>query len=148
MIIPLALVNAASSLSLLQPKHGLAETSLKVNPNALDCSNYRTWIFMACYGFSFGVELTVDNNLAPYIQTQFSKSLVASGNFAAIFGLLNFFSRPGGELIGCTQSFLYPAESSEQQLRELQLRARSCQLRCAVFLHSRPILLVPLLSGC
>lgn len=61
--------------------------------------NYRTWIFMACYGFSFGVELTVDNNLAPYIQAQFSKSLLASGNFAAIFGLLNFFSRPGGALL-------------------------------------------------
>jgi MFS transporter, NNP family, nitrate/nitrite transporter len=54
---------------------------------------------MAFYGFSFGVELTVDNNLAPYIQSQFNKSLVAAGNFAAIFGLLNFFSRPGGECL-------------------------------------------------
>lgn len=51
---------------------------------------------MAFYGFSFGVELTVDNNLAPYIQSQFNKSLLAAGNYAAIFGLLNFFSRPGG----------------------------------------------------
>jgi hypothetical protein len=42
------------------------------------------------------VELTVDNNLAPYIQSQFNKSLIAAGNYAAIFGLLNFFSRPGG----------------------------------------------------
>ena len=51
---------------------------------------------MAFYGFSFGVELTVDNNLAPYIQSQFNKSILAAGNYAAIFGLLNFFSRPGG----------------------------------------------------
>ncbi len=41
---------------------------------------------MICYGLSFGVELTVDNNLHNYFQTQFGKSLVASGNFAAIFG--------------------------------------------------------------
>jgi MFS transporter, NNP family, nitrate/nitrite transporter len=54
---------------------------------------------MAFYGFSFGVELTVDNNLAPYIQSQFNKSILAAGNFAAIFGLLNFFSRPGGAFL-------------------------------------------------
>lgn len=48
--------------------------------------NYRTWILAICYGLSFGVELTVDNNLHNYFQTQFGKSLVASGNFAAIFG--------------------------------------------------------------
>lgn len=53
---------------------------------------------MALYGFSFGVELTVDNNLAPYLQGQFNKSIIAAGNFASIFGLLNFFSRPAGEM--------------------------------------------------
>jgi NNP family nitrate/nitrite transporter-like MFS transporter len=62
-------------------------------------SNYRTYILMALYGLSFGVELTVDNNLQSYLQTQFSKSLVASGNYASIFGLLNFFSRPAGGFV-------------------------------------------------
>ena len=38
----------------------------------------------------------MDNNLAPYLQSQFGKSVVAAGNFASIFGLLNFFSRPCG----------------------------------------------------
>lgn len=41
---------------------------------------------MAAYGFSFGVELTVDNNLHGYFQKQFGKSLIASGNLASIFG--------------------------------------------------------------
>lgn len=61
------------------------------------CSNYRTWVLLACYGFSFGVELTVDNNLAPYLQSEFGKSITAAGNLASIFGLLNFFSRPCGQ---------------------------------------------------
>ena len=48
--------------------------------------NYRTWILAICYGLSFGVELTVDNNLANYFETQFDKSFIAAGNLAAIFG--------------------------------------------------------------
>lgn len=78
-------------------KAACAETTIAgANLSVPICSNYRTWICMAFYGFSFGVELTVDNNLAPYIQSQFNKSILAAGNYAAIFGLLNFFSRPGG----------------------------------------------------
>ena len=30
--------------------------------------NYRTWILMASYGFSFGIELTLDNVLSGYFQ--------------------------------------------------------------------------------
>lgn len=61
--------------------------------------NYRTWILMACYGLSFGVELTVDNNLANYFGQHFGKSVIAAGNLAAIFGLCNIFSRPAGGMI-------------------------------------------------
>jgi NNP family nitrate/nitrite transporter-like MFS transporter len=80
-------------------KQGVKEKANTLREMKVAFSNYRTWICMAFYGFSFGVELTVDNNLAPYIQSQFNKSLVAAGNFAAIFGLLNFFSRPGGGMV-------------------------------------------------
>lgn len=58
--------------------------------------NYRTWILLLTYGYCFGVELTIDNNLAEYFADHFGKGIVAAGNLAAIFGLLNFFSRPGG----------------------------------------------------
>lgn len=66
---------------------------------AVALGNYRTWVMMACYAFSFGVELTVDNNLAQYFGAQFQKSLIAAGNLAAIFGLLNFVTRPMGGMI-------------------------------------------------
>ena len=81
---------------------------------------------MAFYGFSFGVELTVDNNLAPYIQSQFNKSILAAGNYAAIFGLLNFFSRPGGarpllctytQLLRCTTLLHCPALYMQRPLQ-------------------------------
>jgi NNP family nitrate/nitrite transporter-like MFS transporter len=61
--------------------------------------NYRTWILLLTYGYCFGVELTIDNNLAEYFADHFGKGIVAAGNLAAIFGLLNFFSRPGGGYI-------------------------------------------------
>jgi NNP family nitrate/nitrite transporter-like MFS transporter len=58
--------------------------------------NYRTWILLFTYGYCFGVELTIDNNLAEYFADHFGKGIVAAGNLAAIFGLLNIFSRPAG----------------------------------------------------
>ena len=60
--------------------------------------NYRTWILGLCYGYCFGVELTIDNNIASYFSDQFGKGVVAAGNFGAIFGLFNIISRPSGEL--------------------------------------------------
>lgn len=67
-------------------KKGLQQKSNPKREMVVALSNYRTWILMLCYALSFGVELTVDNNLHTYFQTQFSKSLVASGNLAAVFG--------------------------------------------------------------
>ena len=59
-------------------------------------SNYRTLILGLTYGYCFGVELTVDNNIAPYFSDQFGKGIKAAGNFGAIFGLFNLLSRPLG----------------------------------------------------
>lgn len=77
----------------IQPKNNLGREML------VALGNYRTWIVMACYGFSFGVELTVDNNLHQYFESQFGKSLIAAGNLAAIFGLINIVSRPTGGVV-------------------------------------------------
>lgn len=64
------------------------------------CSNYRTWVLVACYGFSFGVELTINNNLASYLNSHFDKSILAAGNFTSVFGLMNLVARPTGERLG------------------------------------------------
>ena len=59
-------------------------------------SNYRTLILGLTYGYCFGVELTIDNNIASYFSDQFGKGIKAAGNFGAIFGLFNILSRPIG----------------------------------------------------
>ncbi len=64
------------------------------------CSNYRTWVLVACYGCSFGVELTINNNLASYLNSHFDKSILAAGNFTSVFGLMNLIARPTGERFG------------------------------------------------
>ena len=79
-------------------------------PNAHFCvrlrhSNYRTLILGLTYGYCFGVELTIDNNIASYFSDQFGKGIKAAGNFGAIFGLFNILSRPLGafaELCVCS----------------------------------------------
>ncbi len=68
------------------------------------CSNYRTWILGLCYGYCFGVELTIDNNIASYFTDQFGKGIIAAGNFGAIFGLFNLVSRPAGEHLQMSRS--------------------------------------------
>ncbi|CAL5220962.1 g3068 [Coccomyxa viridis] len=56
--------------------------------------NYRMWGLAACYAYSFGVELALDNALAPFFENNFGFGITKAANLAAIFGMMNFFARP------------------------------------------------------
>jgi NNP family nitrate/nitrite transporter-like MFS transporter len=59
----------------------------------------RAWILALTYGYSFGVELTVDNVITEYFYDQFGTSLTVAGALGAIFGLMNLFTRATGGML-------------------------------------------------
>lgn len=61
--------------------------------------NYRTWVMVLTYGYCFGVELTVDNNLATYIHDQFNLDLQTADLLASVFALSNLFARALGGIV-------------------------------------------------
>lgn len=61
--------------------------------------NYRTWIMVLNYGYCFGVELTVNNNISPYLFDQFNIDLGLAGTLGACFGLMNIFARSLGGIL-------------------------------------------------
>ncbi|GMH43290.1 hypothetical protein BSKO_11212 [Bryopsis sp. KO-2023] len=62
-------------------------------------SNHRMWLLAWLYGYSFGVELLIENILVSYFFDNFNLNLHNAGVLASVFGLLNVFSRTVGGLV-------------------------------------------------
>ncbi|KAJ3675802.1 hypothetical protein LUZ60_004844 [Juncus effusus] len=58
--------------------------------------NYRGWILALTYGYCYGVELTMENNVAVYFREKFNTGMEIAGVLASCFGMMNVISRPIG----------------------------------------------------
>ncbi|QDZ18656.1 MFS general substrate transporter [Chloropicon primus] len=61
-------------------------------------SNYRMWCMVLTYGQCFGVELTMNNIISPYLFDQFDLNIEIAGALGSLFGLMNLFARSLGGL--------------------------------------------------
>ncbi|GMH43524.1 hypothetical protein BSKO_11446 [Bryopsis sp. KO-2023] len=59
-------------------------------------TNHRMWLLALLYGYSFGVELTIQNVVVSYFFDNFTVSFHNAGILASVFGLLNIFARTIG----------------------------------------------------
>jgi len=92
-------------------------------------------VLLLCYAFSFGVELTVNNNLPSYLSSQFGYDYLVAGALSSTFGLMNLISRPCGEW---PLDPLCPRSARQVQVvTERHTRTKSHAVReCSVAVHN------------
>jgi NNP family nitrate/nitrite transporter-like MFS transporter len=77
----------------------IQKPSLKEAANVV--FSFQTLVTCACYFCTFGAELSINNILGDYYHKNFPKlSLQEYGNWASMFALLNFVTRPLGGFMG------------------------------------------------
>jgi NNP family nitrate/nitrite transporter-like MFS transporter len=80
-------------------KTGQMESVSAWKVTMLGVMNYRMWVLTFCYGFCFGVELTMNNIVVNYFFDYFDMDIVTAGICGSMFGMMNLFARSvGGQL--------------------------------------------------
>jgi len=95
-------------------------------------SNRNTWLLAIHYACSFGMELTVFNNLATYYHDRYKITTVRAGGIASIFGLLNFVTRAAGGIYSDIMCKAFGG--GEKGLRGRLIAHWSCLLIEGIFL--------------
>lgn len=89
-----------SSAEMVQTAQG--EVIVKPSPReALDVARSpQSWVLMLCYACSFGGELAINSILSAYYLAKFpALGQTRASNWAAMFGFLNFATRPAGGIV-------------------------------------------------